>query len=173
MSKNLVLIIGLPFVVAGSVAAGVILGDIIVKQPETAIMPPEKVKPKEIKTEIDTTLQADPSLLILGKWKYTGSSKLAEKDVPKLFRHTIEYFEDGTYQENRDGVPPTIDPKTINGSYVVLSDGRLKRTFEDCDTLSCKEIVRVKSISFPDQNTYLEHYQYKEENRHEIYKREN
>jgi hypothetical protein len=90
-----------------------------------------------------------------------------------MFRHTIEYFEDGTYQEDREGDPPILDPETINGTYVVLSDGRLKLTHESCNSLPCKDVVNVRKINFPDANTLWVHYQYKEQERYGIYKREN
>lgn len=162
--------IGLPLTIAGSVFAGVILGDRIEKQPEVAT----NSQPVEIKTEvIESTPLADPSQLILGKWQYTGNSDSVSDTLHQAFRHTSEYFEDGTYQVDHEGDPPIIDPSTTNGTYIVLSDGRLKSTHESCLSLPCKEVVNIRTISFPDANTLWVDSPYKGDESHQIYKRAN
>jgi hypothetical protein len=150
MSKNMVIwFIGLPLVVAGSVATGVILAN----------------------TELISIPSTDPAELILGKWQYAGMDDSVSDTVSPMFRHTIEYFEDGTYQEDREGDSPILDPETINGTYVVLGDGRLKFTYESCHSLPCKDLVYVRKINFPDANTFWVHHE--EQERYGIYKREN
>ena len=167
----LIWLVAFPLTITASVFVGVILGEKTQKASHTPLSTGDQ--PAKVSTEIEPTPEADPSQLILGKWQYAGNSEWTDNDVPKLFQHTITYFEDGSYQEYRDGDPPMTYPETTNGSYIVLSDGQLKKTFESCKTLPCREIVHVNPISFPDPNTYLQHYQYKEEKRHSIYKREN
>lgn len=161
--------IGLPLTIAGSVFAGVILGDIAINQsknspPLTTITPPAESTP-----EIATP--ADPSQLIIGKWEYAGSDDSISETVPQLLRATVEYFEDGTYQRKTEGSPPVIDPKTTNGTYVVLSDGRLKTTYEYCGSSPCKEVVNTGLITFPDPDTHWDHHEFAGKKSYSIFKR--
>lgn len=160
--------VGLLLTVAGSVAAGVVLGGRMIKPPEAMTnQPPET----EIKAEIEPIPQPDPSQLIIGKWEYAGRNDSISETVPQLLRSTVEYFEDGTYQRKTEGDPPVIDPTTTNGTYVVLSDGRLKTTYEYCGSSPCREVVNTGLITFPDPNTHWDHHESAGKETYSIFKR--
>lgn len=86
--------------------------------------------------------------LIIGKWRYWGT---VERGKGTLYTLTVEYFEDATYSE-RSFMKGVYDD-TENGDFVVLSDGRVKRTYESCKNSTCKKIVKTSTVSFPNQNT--------------------
>jgi hypothetical protein len=167
MKKTLMIwAVCLPLVLAGAVTAGVMLSMAMGQKSGQA---KEQLSSTSINPE--KLSQSDPSQLIVGMWRYAGNSDSVSETVPQLHKATIEYFEDGTYQKKTEGIPTVIDPKTTNGSYVVLSDGRLKTTYEYCDSLPCKEIVNVGLITFPDSNTFLDHYEFAGKKKYSIYKR--
>lgn len=161
MMKNWMMwAICLPLVGAGAVSAGVILSMVMNKDPGVTNQP--------VAVNADKT-QADPSQLIVGKWRRWGDSQFGAQSK---FGATAEYFEDGTYVYRTDGHPPIIDPETTTGSYVVLSDGRLKITYESCLSLPCKDVVRANPISFPDPNTLWTHYEFGDKVGYNIYHRQ-
>ena len=91
-----------------------------------------------------------PKKLIIGKWRYMGD---LEDKQPTDIDGVIEYFEDNTYSQRSLG---TYLDETQNGEYFVLSDGRVKRTYERCQPLPCEKIVNTIGVNFPDQNKMQE-----------------
>lgn len=94
-----------------------------------------------------------PEQSIIGKWRQTGT---LERGSSTDFDIVIEYFEDNTYNGyfGLKGFDRTLE----NGEYVVLSDGRVKKTYESCSKLNCKKKVYAVGVKFPDQNTMQETY---------------
>lgn len=143
--------IGLPLTVAGSVAAGVILGDTIGKQPEVKeATSPVAEGGQDLTPTIEATPQDKlaPNDLIIGKWRYWGTEEFGQTTVKNV---TVEYFEDGVYYEIDDD--RVLGYETTKGEYTILADGRLRRSYERCDPLPCKTLVGTNQISFPDSDT--------------------
>lgn len=113
--------------------------------------------PKENLT--DTSTQPSNKDLLIGKWLYIGSTKYGKST---RFRLEIEYFEDNTYIEKTESNISFLN-NNKNGEWIVFSDERLKKTYEDCQVTGinqkCKKIVNVNKISFPDSNTLYVEYE--------------
>ena len=115
--------------------------------------PVPTVEPTVLESTSNNNEKKSNKDLIVGKWRWIETYTKTTKDNPTLTSKAdnytqgeIEYFEDNTYVEKSTNWGE-------NGEWIVLSDGRIKKTRESCANTECKKAIRVHKISLPDLNT--------------------
>jgi hypothetical protein len=143
--KDWFILITLGLVTAGGI--GFVVNTALIQNEENQVNESPAPVAQSEESEDFSSDTMSPKSLIVGKWRYTGSVKYG----PSSLDSTVEYFEDGTYSSRL--VTPVLPPNIENGDYVILSDGRIKRSYEYCSQNVCKKKTDVGLINFPDQDT--------------------